>query len=335
MKFVKLTVVLRVMVALVFAAGALSGCGKGDDKKEDKDTKKITIGIVSLASSLDNLVTGYKTAMGELGYVEGKDITYIYNGAVGEVELLNAEVQKMVDAKVDLVLAISTTAAVAAKEVTAGTNIPVLFFPSADPVGAGIVSDLQHPGGNITGIMSGQSASKELEWLTKIVPTIKRVYAPYNPDDRGPSNTIKVVTEDAKLLGVELVTVETRTREEVLAAMDTMPDDIDAILIIADSLVGAQITDLVAFAIEKKLPLASSSKTFAEVGALMGYGGDQFEISRQAARQSQQILKGTPPGDLPVETADSYLSLNLVTAEAIGITIPDIPLNAAKDIIRE
>jgi len=335
MKSIKLTRVLRIIVVLAFAVGALSGCGKEEDKKEDKETKKVTIGIVNLASSLDTLVDGYKTAMGELGYAEGENITYIYNGAVGQVDLLNAEVQKMVDAIVDLILALSTSAGVAAKEVTAGTNIPVLFFPSADPVGAGIVTDLQHPGGNVTGIISGQSASKELEWLTKVVPGVKRVYAPYNPDDSGPSNTIKVVTEDAKLLGVELVTVETRNREEVLAALDTMPDDIDAMLIIADNVVGAQMTDLVAFAIEKKLPLASSSKTFALVGALMGFGGDQLEISRQAARMSQQILKGTPPGDLPVETADLYLTLNLVTAAAIGITIPDDVLSAAKDIIRE
>jgi len=325
----------RVLVAFVFAAGALSGCGEDEEKKEDKETKKVTIGIVSLAASLDGLITGYQTAMGELGYAEGKDITYIYNGAVGDINLLNAEAQKMVDAKVDLILAVSTSAAVAAKEVTAGTNIPVLFFPSADPVGAGVVTDLQHPGGNVPGIISGQSASKELEWLTKVVPGVKRVYAPYNPDDSGPSTIIKTVSADAETLGVEIVTAETRTKEDVLAALDTMPDDIDAIFIIADNLVGAQMSDLVAFAIEKKLPLATNSKNYVEMGALMGFGGDQLELSRQAARMSQQILKGTPAGDLPVETADFYLSLNLVTASAIGHTIPDDVLGAAKDIIRE
>jgi putative ABC transport system substrate-binding protein len=334
MKLVKIAAVLRVMVAFLFVIAALSGCGE-DDKKEEKESKKMTIGIVNLASSMDTLIEGYRTAIGELGYVEGQDVTYIYNGAVGDINLLDAEVQKMVDAKVNLIVCVSTSAAQAAKRVTAGTNIPVLFFPSADPLGSGLVDDLRHPGGNITGIMSGQSGSKELEWLQKIVPDIKRVYAPYNPDDTGPSNTMKIVSEDAKTLGIDLVTVETRTREEVLASLDTMPDDIDAILVIADNLVAAQIADLVAFSLEQKLPLAANSKVAVEAGALMSFGGDQIELSRQAARLSQKILNGTLAGNLPVEMAVHYLTINMVTASAIGITIPDLALNTAKDVIRE
>ena len=295
MKPVKIAVVLRVLVALLFAAGALSGCGD-DDKEADKENENVTIGIVNLASSMDSLVDGYKTAMGELGYVEGQNITYIYSGAVGTIDLLDAEVQKMVDAKVDLVLSVTTPAALAAKRVTEGTDIPVLFFPSADPVGSGLVDNMQHPGGNLTGIMTGQSGSKQLEWLQTIVPDIKRVYAPYNPEDSGPSSTMEVVRVDAERLGLDLVTVETPTKEAVLASLDSMPEDIDAILIIADSLVAAQLTDFIAFSLEHKLPLASTSKTFAEMGALMGFGGDQMELSRQAARLSQKILQGSVCG---------------------------------------
>lgn len=322
--------IMKAALVLIVIAGLLSACGKSKEKKE----KNVTVGIVNLTAALDSLVDGYKIGMGEQGYTEGKNITYIYHGAVNNPDGLDAEVQKLVDAKVDLILSLSSPATLAAKRVTAGTKIPVIFLPVTDPVGAGIVDSLSHPGGNLTGVMSGQHGSKELEWLKTIVPGIKRVYIPYNPNDPAPSSTVALINEDAQKLGVEAVTVKTPDPDAVSAALKNMPADIDAILIVPDSVVAVQMQAIVTFALERKLPLATSSKAYAQMGGLIGVGGDQIEMSRQAARLSKAILNGTAPGNLPVEAADTYLTLNLSTASAIGITVPDNVMQAAKDIIR-
>jgi putative ABC transport system substrate-binding protein len=334
MKTIKMAGFLRVIAALFFIAGALSACGNDKKETSKEEKKSYTVGIVNAADAMNSLLEGYKTAMGELGYTEGENFTYVYNGAVNNIDGLDAEVQKMVDAKVDMILAVGTAASQAAKRVTAGTTIPVLFFPASDPVGAGLVDNLQHPGGNLTGVRSGQGASKQLEWLKTTFPDIQKVYAPYNPNDAGPSSTIALLKEDAPKLGIDLVTVETTDGDAVLAALDTMPSDIDAILMISDLTVGQKIADYVAFTLEHKIPLMVPNKVYTEQGALMGFGGDQLELGRQAAALSQKILNGTPAGDLPVESQNYYLTINLVTAEAIGVTIPDEVLQAATTVIR-
>ena len=296
--------------------------------------KTFTIGVVSLSSSLGYVVENFKAGLTELGYVEGKNITYIYEGPVG-IDKLDAVAQGLVKAKVDLILAISTPATKAAQQATAGTDIPVVFIPVTDPVGAGIVASLTEPGGNLTGVTYTTQEGRRLEWLLQVAPTIKQLYIVYNPKDQSPVLALKMVSETAAKLGVELITREASTPEEIEAAFKDIPQEADAIFILPDSVVYAQKADWLKLAMERKLPTSGPNVTTVNDGVLTAYGADLgVAAKQQAAPLANQILQGAKPADLPVEMADYFSAINLKTAEAIGLDIPDTILRQADIVIR-
>ncbi len=322
--------ILRIVLLFVLFTGLVSACGDSDDKDDDK----VTVGIVNQVTTLDVVIDSFKAGMVEQGYTEGENITYIYNGTFSDTDALEAEVQAFIDAKVDLILSVGTPATQAAQRVTAGKAVPVVFLPVTDPIAAGIVDNLAEPGGNLTGIMSGQSGAKELEWLKTFVPTIERVYLPYNPNDAGPSATVQQVLAAAPQLGIDVVTGETPDRDAMLAALDAMPEDIDAILVIPDGTVGEAIEDIIAVSLERNIPVAGTNEEQLVAGSLLTLGGDLDELGRQGARLAKQVLDGTPVGELPVETAEYKLVINLPVAETLGITIDDSTLRLANEIVR-
>jgi len=325
---------VRVIFLIFLIAGLLSACGDSNENTEKDDTGNVTIGIVNLTSALDPVVDGFKAGMAERGYTEGDNVTYLYEGPVGNIEGLDAAVQKLVDADVDMIFSLSTPATIAAKRVTAETNIPVVFGTVTNPIVVGLVDSLTQHEGNVTGVRTGGSEPKTLEWLHTVVPNLQRVYIPYNPNDASSSSALQEVIETAGPMGVDIVSVETPTPDAVLTALQTVPEDIDGILLLPDSIVVAQIADIVAFALEQKIPLAGINKEHVEAGALLAYGTDHLTVGKQAARLAQQVLKGTSPADLPIETAEFYLAINLQTASTIGITIDDTTLRQAATIIR-
>ena len=320
-----------VIVLVLLLVAALSACGDSDD---DKDDKMVTIGVVNQVQPLEVIIDSFKAGMVEQGYVEDETISYIYNGPIGDAEGLEAEVQALIDAKVDLILGVGTPATQAAHKVTAGTDMPVVFVPVTDPIAAGVVESLSEPGGNLTGIMTGQSGAKELEWLKTLVPEVERVFVPYNPNDAGPSATVAQMQETAPALGVEIVVGETTDRETMMAALEAMPEDIDAIVVIPDGVVSEFFAEIIALSLDRNIPVAGTNEEQLEAGALFTLGGSLADIGQQAARLSQQVLNGIPVGDLPVETADYKLVINLPAAETLGLTIPDSTLRLADDIVR-
>jgi putative ABC transport system substrate-binding protein len=219
----------------------------------------------------------------------------------------------------------------AAQRATAGTDIPVVFVPVNDPVGAGLVDNLRNPGGNITGITFGVQEARRLEWLIQVAPTIEQIYIPYNPEDRSAVLALETVSEAAPKLGVELITREVRNLEEITAAVENIPEEADAIFLLPDSLLGGRANKFV----ELQLPTsAANPRDLADHGVLTSYGIEITAAGKQAARLADQILRGIKPADLPVETAEFYLAINLKTAEAIGLDISDEILLQADIIIR-
>jgi len=297
-------------------------------------TKTYTIGVINLSQNLDDVVMSFKEGMTTLGYVEGKNITYIYDGPAG-VDKLDAIAQELVKADVDLILSMTTPATQAAQKATAGTAIPVLFIPVTNPVEAGIVNSLTKPGGNITGITYSLQEGKRLEWLLQVAPTIKKIYVVYNPKDQSPVSALKTVSETATRLGVELITREATTPEEIAGAFKNIPQEADAIFFLPDGVVNAQIMDWLKIAKELKLPTSGSNIQLVGDGALTTYGIDLTVSARQeGARLADQILRGTKPADLPVEMAEFFSAINLKTAQAIGLYVPDAILRQANIIIR-
>jgi putative ABC transport system substrate-binding protein len=326
-KWNRLPLVFAVLLVLL-----LAGCGS--DKDQNGESGDYTIGIINLVPIMDDIVDGFKSQMVELGYVEGENLTYVYDGPAGSIDNLDSLAQELVEADVDLILSLSTPATQAVQRATAEKPIPCVFAPLQDPVGSGLVPSLREPGGNMTGVTSGLSEGKRLEWLTLAAPNVKRVYIIYNTDDPAPVAALELVSEAADQLGVELIPQPARNAEEVATAIENIPDDVDAIMIVPDAVVGQSIEDLVTASIERKLPFLATAGDLVADGALMSYGVETVSIGEQTARLADHILKGADPADMPVEVAEHFLTINLQTAEAIGLEIPDDVLRQADTIIR-
>jgi putative ABC transport system substrate-binding protein len=296
-------------------------------------SKTFTIGVINLTPSLEPVLEGFKDGMTERGYVEGENTTYIYEGPTGSIDKLDAAAQGLVGADVDLILSITTPATQAAQRATAGTDIPVVFVPVTDPVGAGIVQSLRQPGGNVTGITTGGSEESRLHWQLKIAPNIKKVFIPYNPDDSSKASLAATEAAAAKL-NIELVTQVATTPDEVSAVIETMPEDVEAIFILSDGFMESQTDKLVEAAVEHVLPLSATNLKLVEAGILFSFGFQPYGVGQQASRLADQILRGAKPAGLRVETAEFILVINLQSAEAIGLEIPDDVIRDAHTVIR-
>ena len=294
-----------------------------------------TIGIVNTVPVLDDTITGFKQGMAELGYIEGQNITYRYGGPTVHMDQLDTVAQRLVEKDVDLILAVTTIATKAVKKATAGSDLPVVFVPVTDPVGAGIVDSLRQPGGNITGVTFGSQEGRRLEWFVQIAPQIKKLYVPYNPGDQSSVLSLQTVRGIAAKIGVELMTREILTQEELKAAIENIPAQADAVFLLPDSMISARLSDLTKAAIERKLPVSGANVDVVKTGnVLTSFGCDLILMGRQAARLTDQIFRGISPADLPVETAEYCLAINLKVANAIGLHIPDDVLRMANIIVR-
>jgi len=296
--------------------------------------RPLVIGVVQLTPVDSTTLQGFKEGMAQLGYREGKDVVYLDEGPAGTIDRLEPLIRRLLAAQPKLLFVSSTPATQAVKKHLGSTAIPVLFAPVNDPLGAGIVASLKAPGGNITGIRLPAGDDLRLEWLKKIAPTVKRVYLPYNPGDRSALASLALARQAAAVLGIELLAEEIRNGEAVRPALAALPANIDAIFLPRDSTIEARIDDFTAVALKRRLPLCAPSLLQVEAGALFSYGFEHRQIGQQAARLADQILRGVSPADLPVETAESRLAINQVTARAIGLPIPGEILRQAEKVVR-
>ncbi len=306
----------------------LSGCA---EKQENKVYK---IGVVNLAKAFDPILEGFKSGMEDAGYVEGQNIEYIYEGPAANPDALNAVIADLRSKQVDLVLSFGTLATLRSKEGLDGTNIPIVFGPVTDPVASGIVTELMKPGGNITGIQTGNPTPKRLEWLLRFAPNVKQISVFHNPNDNSSIQALAALKETAPIFNIDLAVYEASTSEEIQAKLDALPEDTDAIFVLASAVFEANIGNFIATANERKIPLAAPATANVWEGALTGYGHDNILLGQQASRLAYQILRGSKPSNLPVETADLVVSINLKTADIIDLAIPDDALSAADIIIR-
>ena len=302
---------------------------------DNEKIKTYTVGVINDVPALDQTLAGFKEGMTELGYIEGKNIRYLYDGPTTDMSKLPTAAQTLLAAKVDLILSITTPATKAVKQATAGIGPPVVFAVVTDPVGAGIVDSMQQPGGNITGVAFGIQEPRRLEWLVRIAPEIRHIYVPFNPKDPSPVLALRAVRKAAEKLGVELIPREVHDSETLRDAVLNIPPEADAVFLLPDSLMATRLPDMVATATKRNLPTSVSNiSTAKNYHLLTAFGFDQHLYGKQAARLADQIFKGARAADLPVEMADFFLAINLKTAKTIGLTIPDEILRQADIIVR-
>ncbi len=278
---------------------------------------------------------GFKSRMRELGYVEGKNVLYDFHNSKGDPELLKTMAQNMVRGKPDVIVTSSSTATVSLVKATESANIPVVFLSAGNPLK--LVKSYARPGNNITGISTAalELTEKRLELLKELDPSVKRVATLNNPNGVNYQENATSIREAAKKLGLTLLEVEVTSREEIAKVLPNLTrKKVDAIAALADALITSGIEMIVDHSIKEKLPVIPVILTNVNKGCLATYGADYFALGQQGAVMVDKILKGSKPGDLPVEQPYKLkLVINLKTAKAIGLKISREMLLRADEVI--
>ncbi len=279
----------------------------------------------------------FRRGLRELGYMEGRDVTVEMRFAEGRPERLPGLVQELIDLKVDVLVVGATIGARAAKDAT--TTIPIVFAGSSDPVAGGIVTNLQRPGGNITGFSLAYGdgfAGKWLELLKEAVPDLSDAAVLWSSSNSAAARFVKELQVAAAALRVRLVVHHASNLAELDEALAAIGGSgVRGLVVTPSPFAATQHGRLVQFTANRKLPAIYFFETFANAGGLMSYGPSIADAYRRAASHVDKILKGAQPGDLPVEQPTKYeLIVNLKTAGALGLKIPQAILLRADRVIR-
>jgi putative ABC transport system substrate-binding protein len=292
--------------------------------------------IAFLAHRYESFYDALFQGLRELGYLEGRNLIVERRYAEGHAERFDEFAAEIVRANIDLVVVITTPAALAVRKVS--TTIPIVHPAAIDPVGTGLVASLAHPGGNVTGlaVLNAELSAKRLELLREILPQISLVALLWN--SANPANTLawKETESAARALGIGLRSDEVRDVKDFDSAFAAIAEQRpDALLVLQDALTLQYRKQIVEFALRTRLPSMFVGKEWVQDGGLMSYGDRLPERYRRAAQIIDRILKGgEKPADIPVDQPTIFeLAVNLKTAKAIGISIPPAFLTRADEVI--
>jgi len=278
----------------------------------------------------------FRQGLREQGYVDGQNIAIDARWAQGNYDRYAELAAELVRLKVDVLVTVGATGSQAAKRVT--KTIPIVMTVVNDPVGGRLVESLAHPGGNLTGLsmMAPDLVGKQLQVLTEIVPKLSRAAILSNPASPGTAPQRRVAEALAPTLGVRLQVLEARTPQEIDQAFVAMGKErAGALVVLAESMFTNQAKQIADQSVKMRLPTIFGLKEHADAGGLVVYGADPVDMERRAAGFVAKILKGAKPADLPVEQPSKLeLIINLKTAKALGLTIPQSVLLRADQVIQ-
>jgi putative tryptophan/tyrosine transport system substrate-binding protein len=279
-------------------------------------------------------VAAFVQRLRQLGWSEGRNLAIEYRWAEGRSERFSAIAAEFVQLKVDVIVTYATPPAIAAKQAT--TVIPIVFAVAGDPVNTGLVASLAHPGGNVTGL-SGQQmelAGKRLALLQEIIPGLRRLAIMGNADNPATVLEMDGAQAAARKLGLEVTKSEIRRAEDIAPAFDALKGRAEALYVCNDPLVNTNRIRINTSALGARLPTAYNWRENVEAGGLMSYGTNFPDVFRRAAELTDKVLRGTKPADIPVEQPTKFdLTINLTTAKALGLTVPDTLLARADEVI--
>ena len=325
----------RRRLVLALGAGALAAPLASFAQQKPPKVARIGFLDATSASASARRVEALRAGLRDLGYVEEKNIVIEYRWAEGKYERLPAMAAELVQLKVDVIVAVATPAIQAAQQAT--TTIPIVMAVSSDPVGAGFIASLSRPGGNITGLsnINVDLSSKYLELLRVAVPKLSRVAVLVRPGNANNPLILKNIQASAQVIGVKVLPIEASTASQIEAALAGMTRErAGALIVLPDAFFFTQPRRIAELAAKNRLPTMFWTRELAEAGGLMSYGQNPTEPYRRAATFVDKILKGAKPRDLPVEQPTQFeLVINLKTAKAIGLTIPQELLFRADTVI--
>ncbi len=304
----------------------------------DPAQKVVRIGFVDAQSpsTAPRGLTAFWERLRELGYVEGQNLIVESRRAEGRPERLPVLMNEVIQRNVDVLVTWSTSAAVAAKNAT--STVPIVVAVMGDPVRSGLAASLARPGGNLTGLSVGFGeglVGKWLELLQDMVPRLSTVAVIANPDNSIARDLTKELRSIAPARGLKLQIIELRDAAALDRAFEQAGRKAQAAMVLPDSTAFAYRAQVTALAAKHRLPTIYPNRDYIEAGGLITYGPDFSVMFRRAADYVDKIFKGAKPGDLPIEQPTQFvLVVNLNTAKALGMTIPESILLRADEVIR-
>jgi putative tryptophan/tyrosine transport system substrate-binding protein len=299
------------------------------------------IGVLMLFAENDPFamaqLSGFMQELAQLGWTDGRNLHMDLRWAVGSVDRTRTFAKELVDLQPDVILAHSTPATAALQRET--RTIPIVFAVVSDPVGVGFVASLPRPGGNLTGFvhMEASIGGKWLELLMEIAPGVKRATVIFNPDTAPYARSYYLPSFEAAARSFKVAPIVAPVHSEaeietVITSLGREPGG--GLVVLPDTFSQVHRTAIILLAARNNIPAAYCDNSFAVDGGLFSYGPDQVDIFRRAASYVDRILKGEKPTDLPLQAPTKYvLTLNLKTAKALGLTIPDKLFTAADEMI--
>jgi len=294
-----------------------------------------TIGYLgsSTPSTLGPWTAAFVRRLRELGWIEGRTVAIEYRWGDGRSERFAEIAVEFVRLKVDVIVA---EGAVIPATKQATSTIPIVFPVAADPIGSGLVASLARPGGNVTGLSLQQTdlAGKRLELLREVVPGLDRLAVIANVGNPNVVLEMRDVQTTARTLGLDVGTYEIRRAEEVIPAFDALMGRADALYVCGDPLTNTNGIRINTLALGARLPTIFNNRERVDAGGLMSYGPNISDLYRRAGEFVDKILRGTKPADIPVEQPTRFdLVVNLTTAKALGLKIPETFLVRADEVI--
>jgi putative ABC transport system substrate-binding protein len=325
---------LFAFVALVAHLGPL-GLASTADAQQPASARRIGV-LLAVVSPESKEAQAFRQGLLDAGYAEGRDVVIEWRSANGDYARVPEFVTNLVQRKVDVIVVDTTVATRALKRAT--STIPIVMSVVADPVGSGLVSSLAHPGENVTGLslMMPDLTAKRLQLLKEAIPRVARVAVLWNSDSPFHAKLLQELKAAAPSLSIELTFVNVRKPEEFGPSFSAVGRTrAQALYINEDPLFTTHRTTLLKLASKARLPTVAGLRPYADEGGLMSYGANYEDMFRRAAGYVDKILKGAKPGDLPIEQPTKFeLVVNLKTAQALGITIPESILLRADEVIR-
>ena len=296
-----------------------------------------TIGFLgpTTPSAQTQWVAAFLERLGELGWVEGSTVAIAYRWAEGHTERAAELATELVRLKVDVIVTYGTPQVIAAKQAT--SVIPIVFALVGDPVGAGLVASLARPGSNVTGLslLSTGTATKRIELLREVVSSLRRLAILSNVGNPVSRLEMGEVQTAARMLGLEVITSEITRADDIASAIETLKGRVDALYVSGDSLLNAHRIGINTLAMGARLPTMYIQREFVEAGGLISYGPNFPDLFRRAAGYVDKILRGANPAEIPVEQPTKFdFVINLTTAKALGLTVPETLLARADEVIK-
>jgi putative ABC transport system substrate-binding protein len=279
-------------------------------------------------------LAAFTQRLGELGWIEGRTVAIDVRWAEGRNDRFAEIATEFVRLRVDVIVTQGTASIIAAKQATA--VIPIVFAAAGDPVGAGLVASLARPAGNVTGLSSQlrDTATKRLELLRDVVPNLRRLAIMANVDNASIVLEMRELQATVSALGLDVITLEIHRGEDIAPSFDSLQGRADALVVLAEALAMTNRVRISTLALGARLPTMHGHREYVEAGGLMSYGPSVPAQYRRAADYVDKILRGTKPGDIPVEQPTKFeLIINLTTAKTLGLQIPDNLLTLADEVI--